>query len=137
MAVDGDTVLVGAYGSDDQNDSDGGGSVYVFTEPVTGWVGGVGSAETARLFASDGAAGDWFGWSVAVEGDTAVVGARMHNDSRAGAGSGSAYVFTRDPLGVWSEVTQLVASDGAAQDQFGYSVAVEGDTVVVRGVAGR
>ena len=131
VAVEGRTVVVGAYGYDDEYDFDGRGSVYVFTEPVGGWVGGGGVTETVRLFASDGVAGDWFGWSVGLEGDTAVVGARMRNDGGGGVGSGSAYVFVRSFLGVWSEAARLVASDGVAQDQFGFSVAVDGGRVVV------
>ena len=76
------------------------------------------------LTAADGAAGDQFGVSVAVDGDTAVVGADRANDRR-----GSAYIFTRDSTGDW---TQQVKLDGEETgDQFGWSVAVDGDTVVV------
>ena len=77
--------------------------------------------QEAKLTASDGAASDNFGYSVAVAGDTAVVGA--YGD---GSQSGSAYVFTRGGSGVWSQTAKLTAADGAANDQFGYSVAVAG-----------
>ena len=87
--------------------------------------------QRAKLTASDGAAGDSFG-SVAVSGDTVVVGASGH-DVGPNANQGSAYVFVKPPTG-WASGTQtakLTASDGAALDFFGGSVAVSGDTVVV------
>ena len=84
--------------------------------------------EQAKLLASDGAATDWFGSSVAVSGDTTVVGARGDDDS--GFNSGSAYVYRYDGS-AWVEEAKLLASDGAAGDFFGYSVAVSGDTAVV------
>jgi FG-GAP repeat protein len=75
--------------------------------------------------ANDGAPGDEFGISVAVDGDTALIGASYEN-----AGQGAAYVFTRSN-GVWSEAQKLTASDGAANDWFGQSVALDGDTAVI------
>ena len=81
--------------------------------------------QVAKLTASDGAANDEFGYSVAVDGNTAVVGA-YGNDGLKGA----AYVLTRQS-GAWNQVAKLTAFDGAANDEFGYSVAVDGDTVVV------
>ena len=115
VAVDGDTVVVGARYDD---------SAYVFTKPGTGWAT---ATETAKLTASDGVVGDWFGQSVAVDGDTVVVGASEDD------GSGSAYVFTKAADSVWTDATQtakLTASDGDDFDEFGKSVAVDGDTVV-------
>ena len=86
--------------------------------------------EQSRLTASDGADSDRFGSAVAVDGGTAVVGAPQDDDN--GVNSGSAYVFTRDPLsGEWSQPIKLTASDGDTSDEFGYSVAVHGDTIVV------
>ncbi|MDM8553642.1 choice-of-anchor D domain-containing protein [Desulfococcaceae bacterium HSG7] len=87
--------------------------------------------QTAKLTAGDAAADDFFGWSVAVSGDTAVVGA--YKDDDGGTASGSAYVFERDSGGAdnWGQTAKLTASDAAADDQFGYSVAVSGDTAVV------
>ena len=89
------------------------------------------ATETAKLTASDGAADDSFGTSVAVSGDTVVVGAPL--DSGASAGQGSAYVFV-EPGGGWvsaTETAKLTASDASVDDAFGHSVAVSGDTVVV------
>jgi hypothetical protein len=85
-----------------------------------------------QLSASDGAASDGFGRSVAVSGDTIVVGA-YQDDVGANANQGSAYVFQRNQGGAdqWGQVKQLVASDGAVDDEFGVSVAVSGDTIVV------
>ncbi len=115
VAVDWDTVVVGARYDD---------SAYVFTKPGTGWAT---ATETAKLTASDGVVGDWFGQSVAVDGDTVVVGASEDD------GSGSAYVFTKAADSVWTDAThtaKLTASDGDDFDEFGKSVAVDGDTAV-------
>ena len=125
VAVDGNTVLVGAH----QYES-GKGAAYVFTKPYTGWAD---SNETAKFIASDAAANDEFGISVALDGDTAVIGAYHddHTDDGNTIGNaGSAYVFTK-VSGVWSQKAKLIAVDGAANDEFGISVAVNGDTVVV------
>ena len=87
--------------------------------------------QTAKLTASDGAEGDYFGVSVSISGDTVVVGANGDDDN--GDTSGSAYVFVKPSAG-WSNMTQtakLTASDGVEGDYFGYSVSVSGDTVVV------
>ncbi|MGA2259786.1 MAG: IPT/TIG domain-containing protein, partial [Thermoguttaceae bacterium] len=88
--------------------------------------------ETAKLTASDGAAGDTFGYSVSIGGNTVVVGARY---AMVGSNSqqGTAYVFT-EPSSGWANMTQtakLTASDGAANNLFGYSVSISGNTVVV------
>ena len=125
VAVDGNTVLVGAH----QYES-GKGAAYVFTKPYTGWAD---SNETAKFIASDAAANDEFGISVALDGDTAVIGAYHddHTDDGNTIGNaGSAYVFTK-VSGVWSQKAKLIAVDGAVNDEFGISVAVNGDTVVV------
>ena len=127
VAVDGDTVLAGAFGSYTEFGRTGNGSAYVFAKPASGWADG---NETTKLTASDLQPSDYFGFSVALDGDTAVIGARQHNDPGTGAGSGAAYVFTR-ASGVWGEKAKLTASDAAAGDNFGVSVAVEDDTVVV------
>ena len=84
----------------------------------------------AKLTAADAAAGDRFGYSVAIDGDTIVVGACYDDD--AGSNSGSAYVFrTTDGGATYNQVAKLTAADAAASDNFGISVAIDGDTVVV------
>jgi FG-GAP repeat len=120
VAIDGDTVVAGARLDDDAGTFSG--SAYVFVRSGSSWT------EEAKLAASDAAAGDQFGASVAISGDTAVVGARL--DDGAGTDSGSAYVFVRSGT-TWSQQKKLIASDAAAEDLFGWSVAVSGNTVVV------
>ena len=126
VAIDGNTVVVGAYGDDDSGDSSG--SVYLFRRPDSGWKS---MMESAKLMPSDGAAYDYFGYRVAIDGDTVVVGAYGDDDS--GDASGSAYLFSR-PFGGWTRGHQnarLSAADGEAHDFFGSSVAVSGNTVVI------
>ena len=129
VSVDEDTVVVGAWGDDDNGPDSG--SAYVFVKPSTGWAS---ASESAKLTASDGAGNDWFGISVSVEGDIVVVGAWGDDDSGGrSARSGSAYVFV-EPAAGWAAATEaakLTASDGAGSDYFGWSVSVEGDSVVV------
>ena len=122
VAVSGDTVVVGAPGGTEA------GAAYVFQRDQ----GGAGNwGEVKKLLASDAQAFDLFGQSVAVSGDSAVVGACCeHHVGRAG---GTAYVFKRDQGGPgnWGEVKKVTASDAEAGDGFGRSVAVNGDTALV------
>ncbi len=122
MALAGDTALVGAPDDDIAAGVDAG-SVYVFVRSGTTWT------EQAHLFASDGAAVDHFGTSVALVGDTALVGA-PGDDTAAGVNAGSAYVFVRSGT-TWTEQAHLVASDATTLDRFGFSVALAGDTALV------
>ena len=98
------------------------GSAYVFERAGGVWT------RVAKLTASDGAPGDSFGWSVAIDDDTLIIGA--HYDDDLGWNAGSAYVFERVG-GVWTQVAKLIASDGAAFDDFGSSVSTHGDTAIV------
>src|SRR5262245_53646402 len=86
-------------------------------------------AQLARLVASDGADGDQFGRSVAVSGDTLVVGAPL-DDIGANTSQGSASVYVRSS-GIWSFQPKRTANDGGMQDGFGATVAISGDTIVV------
>ncbi len=122
-----DTVVVGSY-SDAIGSNQQQGSAYVFVKPVEGWVD---TTENAKLTASDGAEFDFFGWSVAISGDSIVIGSVFDsidpNDLQ-----GSVYVFTKPTLG-WSDMTEtikLIASDGSADDSLGWSVAIDGATLV-------
>ena len=118
VAIDSGTIVVGAYGDDDAA-----GAAYVFRTSDDGIV-------YSKLTASDAAADDQFGVSVAIDGATVVVGA--YQDGDAGIGSGSAYVFrTNDGSATYDQVAKLTASDGAVNDAFGISVAIDGATVVV------
>lgn len=85
--------------------------------------------QQAQLFASDGAGADRFGRAVAISGDTVVVGADLDNIG-ATSDQGSAYVFVRSGT-TWVEQQKLTASDGAAGDFFGISVAISGETIVL------
>jgi hypothetical protein len=151
MAADGNMTVVGAYmasgcrassptgapsprptggsGDEDEDEDDyygddcrASGAAYLFRTTD----GGITYDQVAKLTAADGAADDWFGYSVAIDGGTVVVGAY-------GTGTGGAvYVFrTSDGGATYDEVAKLTAGDGAAYDDFGYSVAIAGDTVVV------
>jgi hypothetical protein len=84
-----------------------------------------------KLTASDAADWDFLGISVAISGDTVVVGAYFEDG--AGSDRGAAYVYERNQGGAdsWGQVTKLTASDTADDDRFGYAVAISGDTVVV------
>jgi hypothetical protein len=84
--------------------------------------------EVAKLLANDGEPYDSFGYSVAIDGDTAVIVAIKDGDN--GVNSGSAYIYTRSGV-VWTEQQKLTASDGEAEDWFGRSVAIDGDTAVI------
>jgi hypothetical protein len=122
VALSGDTALVGAP-MDNVGAHSNQGSAYVFVRSGTTW------SLQKKLTASDGAVDDQFGNSVALSGDTALVGA--HYDNVSGhSGQGSAYVFVRSGT-TWSLQKKLTASDGAAQDLFGTSVALSGNTALV------
>ena len=126
VALSGTTALVGA-GLDDDAGSDFG-SVYVFERDQ----GGAGNwGQVAKITADDAAAGDRFGWSVALNGTTALVGAYLDGD--AGSDFGSVYVFERDQgeAGNWGQVAKLTADDAAASDFFGVTVALSGTTALV------
>lgn len=122
VAVAGDTLLAGASGHDLPSATNAG-SAYVFTRSGTTWT------QQAKLTAADAAASDNFGFSVALEGDTAVAGA-FNDDTSAGVDAGSAYVFTRSGT-TWAQQARLTASNAAAGNVFGVSVAISGETVLV------
>jgi len=122
VALSGDTALVGAN-SDDVGANTNQGSAYVFTRSGSTWT------QQAQLTATGGAGGDNFGVSVALSGDTALVGANS-DDVGANTNQGSAYVFTRSGT-TWTQQAQLTATGGAAGDNFGISVALSGDTALV------
>jgi len=120
VAINGDTIVVGAYFDNDNGSASG--SAYVFIRSESGWV------QQAKLIADDGALGDYFGRSVAIDGDTAVVGAFADDDN--GNASGSAYIFIRSESS-WNQQAKLIAGDGEYGDLFGWSVAISNDTIVV------
>lgn len=122
VAVSGDTALVGMPYEDDYT---GAGAAYVFVRSGGVWT------QQARLTAADGLDFDWFGESVALSGDTALVGAR-HDTVGSNADQGSAYVFTRSGTS-WTQQDKLTADAGAGGDELGSSVALDDGTAVVGG----
>lgn len=118
VSISGDTALVGAMG-----DLSAKGAAYVFTRSGATW------SQQQKLTAADGEASDWFGGAVAVAGDTALVAA-YGDDVGANANQGSVYVFTRSGS-TWSQQQKLTAADGAALDDFGFRVALAGDTALI------
>ncbi len=121
VAISGDSVVVGApFDSVGTNSLQG--SAYVFTRTLSSW------NQQAKLTASDGKVGDYFGWSVAIHGYTIVVGA-PHDDVQSSQ-QGSAYVFVQTGQ-IWSQQQQLTAFDGWASDKFGTSVATSAGAIVV------
>jgi hypothetical protein len=83
-------------------------------------------ALTREISPTDGATNDQFGTSVAMDGDTLVVGAPIKD-----SGAGAAYVYTRTANETWTQTSKLTASDRSNGDGFGASVAIDGDTIVV------
>ena len=127
VAIDGDTIVAGAT-SDDVGTVASPGFAYTFAR-----TGAANRTQTAKLKASDGAADDRFGTSVAIDGDTIVAGAPQDDVGSTGD-QGSAYTFARSG-GDRTQTAKLTASDGAEGDVLGASVAIDGDTIVV-GVPG-
>ncbi len=117
ISLSGDLALIGAYG-DDEN-----GSAYVFQYNGSTWV------EEAKLIASDSQPYDFFGYSVSLSGDYALVGAYL-DDELTRSDRGSAYIFHNNGSS-WVEQAKLVASDGGIRDHFGQSVSLSGDYALV------
>jgi hypothetical protein len=144
VAIDADTIIVGAEG--ERSDADGingnqaddslssVGAAYIFTRAGTNW------SQQAYVKASNSGANDTFGWSVAISGDTAIVGAYSEASAATGIngnqadnsapGAGAAYVFTRTGVN-WSQQAYLKASNNEGGDSFGWSVSIWGDYAVV------
>jgi hypothetical protein len=144
VAVDGNFIAIGAPGEDSNatgingnqinNISGESGAVYVFARSGATWV------QHAYIKASNTGDFDRFGASVAIEGDTLVVGANSEQSSATGVngnqnnnsvfGAGAAYVFVRSGS-TWTQQAYLKASNTQSSDSFGDSVAIDGDTIAV------
>ena len=122
VALDGGSALVGASW-DDVGSNIEQGSAYVFVRSGSTW------SQQALLTAADGAANDNFGCSVALDEDSALIGAR-YDDVGGNIDQGSVYVFGRSG-GIWSEQQKLTAADGAASDYFGAPVVLDGETALI------
>ena len=121
MAISGETIVVGARAGGTEGLRQG--AAYVFVRNGELW------RQQDRLLAADGASFDSFGFSVAISGETVVVGAPSYS-SAGRARQGAAYVFVRNGE-VWRQQQQLLAADAVAGDEFGLAVAISGETVVV------
>jgi len=103
----------------------GPGSVYVFKRSGGTWT------QTQKLTPTESPAGADFGYSIAANATTAIIGApftTLTNDGN--RHQGAAYVFTNDG-GTWTQSQELIAGDFAAENQFGNSVAISGDTILI------
>jgi PKD repeat protein len=115
-SIDGDIALIGAWGDDSYT-----GSAYVYRYNGSSWV------EDQKLYAYDGVAYDFFGRSVSMNGDVALVGAHQEI-----TGTGAAYVYRYDSSSSsWVEDQKLTASDGTAEDLFGYAVSCSGNVALI------
>jgi hypothetical protein len=125
VAISGDTAIIGAPFADVGNNSDQG-VVYIFTRSGSTW------AFEQKITAADGIAGSQLGTSVALDGDTAVIGAT--GDRLGGLTRGSAYIFKRT-AGIWTQEAKVFDSGGTFGTRFGFSVGVDNDTAVVGGLS--
>lgn len=119
VSLDGDTVVIGASGHEN-------GAAYVFVRDSS--TSGIFGAWTEQAkFTSSETGSSGFGWPVAVDGDTAMIGQRCYD-----VFNSSVYVFVRDGSGLWTEQTKLTSSDALEGCWgFGKSISVDGDTAVV------
>jgi FG-GAP repeat len=120
VAIDGDTIAVGANKSDGPVANCGAAFVYVRSGDT--WM------LQQKLTAADAEADDTFGFCLDLQGDTLAIGA--YGEDALGASAGAAYVFTRSD-GVWSQQAKLTASDGVAADQFGTALCLNGDSLAM------
>jgi PKD repeat protein len=120
VGISGDTAIVGAPTDDDGGDQSG--AAYIFRKTTGGWV------QQAKLLPSDKAASDRFGWSVAISGNYAIIGAYGNDD--VASNCGSAYIFKFDGTS-WVQQAKLVPPDLIAGSNFGRSVSISGDRALV------
>ena len=121
VALDGDVIIAGERGNDDAGTSSG--SAYVFEYNGTSW------SQSAKFSAGDAASLDNYGYSVAVNGNVAVVGSRL-DDNFLSADTGSAYVY-RKTGGVWGFEQKLIPFAAGGGEEFGAGVAIRGNTIAV------
>ncbi|MBK9336156.1 MAG: FG-GAP repeat protein [Lewinellaceae bacterium] len=123
VGISGDYAIVGAPGKRIAGSKVREGKAYIFFRSGASWT------QQAMLTAADGSAGDEVSCSVAIFGNYAILGASK-KDVGGNADQGKAYIFVRSGT-TWSQQAALTASDGAAQDFFGFSVAISGNYAMV------
>ena len=128
--ISGNYAIIGTYGDDYGALNPNMGSAYIFEKTgIEDWT------FVQKINNSDQDDYDRFGWSVAIHGELAVIGAYAEdedaNDENTLSKAGSVYIFERGEDGVWTEQQKLVASDRTAGDEFGWSVDIFDSTVVV------
>ncbi len=120
--IQGSTVVVGA-----KSHTHGGvktaGAAYIFARNGERWV------EQAKLTAPDAASRDGFGFSVAISGNTVVVGAPSH-DTDGKADAGAAYIYELDG-NTWKQQVKLISDDTGKRHKFGYGVEANGNTIII------
>ncbi|MCB0855471.1 MAG: T9SS type A sorting domain-containing protein [Bacteroidetes bacterium] len=133
VAIHNSYLIIGAYWEDHnpfgQDTKSEAGAAYIFERDSTGYW-----TEVQKIVPLDREVYDQFGFSVSIEGNTAIVGAYTKTDSIGGIpvfSAGAVYIFERNSLGEWVENQKVTASDKANSDYFGTSVAISGNTILV------
>ncbi len=122
VSIDGNILVVGAKHNDETGEDSG--AAYIFNRQGDGsWT------QTAKLTAADATAGDRFGYSLFLKGNTLAIGA--YNDDDGGIDSGSAYIFHQQDDNSWIQTKKITAPDAAELDWFGYSISTDGSNLVV------
>ena len=120
VSIDGDAAIIGTFGGEGNYPQTG--SAYIYRFNGSDWI------EEQKLYASDGAYADWFGCSVSISGNIAIVGA--YDDDSAGPSAGSAYIYRFNGVS-WTEEAKLTASDSASQWLFGSGVSISDNTALI------
>jgi len=117
VSISGDYAIIGASSTNYK------GSAYIFVRVGGNW------SQQAKLTASDGLVEDYFGSSVSISGDNAIVGARG-DDFGSNINQGSAYIFNRTGS-TWTQQTKLIPTDAFYGDNFGNNVSIDGDYAII------
>jgi len=132
VSISGNYIIGGAWGSpfdvNIENKMESAGAAYIFERSSTGW------KQAQKLVASNRTPYDEFGYSVAISGNNAIVGARRTTftaDENSYAYTGTAYIFSRNSNGGWGEVLKVIPEDRKAEDRLGTSVAINGDYAII------
>ncbi len=128
VSISGDYAIVGAFFEDEDesggNTLAGSGSAYIFKNNDSSW------SQVQKIVASDRGSNDWFGYSVSISGDYAIVGAQNTYNLDLLVNAGSAYIL-KNIDGTWSELKKIIVPSRERGDQFGNSVAISGDNALV------